>query len=308
VLRVPFRRTSGWSWSLTGVRKSLLARAILLGIGALLLSSCASSTQASGENAGRLDHAPSGPGESAGLVLPLDAYVFDLDVLTLIHDAHHKLVDKCMSGLGFQYKGAWGGGMRSGFNRYGIVDARQAERHGYQDPRGPLGGMELLGEAPEGYFAALLGEDAPSGHGASGSGCDGAAVRSLSVPGMERLDLEIPNRLIRQALELSQSDPRWHTADKAWANCMRGRGFAFQTPEAAIGSSWPQPVGTEERAAAVADVQCKTETHLVEARFAVESEHQEALLEAQSAVLAEIKMINEQRINRALEVLRTVGQ
>jgi hypothetical protein len=87
---------------------------------------------------------------------------------------------------------------------------------------------------------------------------------------------------------------------------MRGRGFAYATPEAAANDNWPQPPAKptpREIATAVADVECKQEVKLPSVWLAVESAYQNMLIERNAATLQQVKIALTRSIARAHEVL-----
>jgi len=107
-----------------------------------------------------------------------------------------------------------------------------------------------------------------------------------SVPGYPVQQLQ------QQADVRTRKDSRVLAVGAQWSACMRKAGFFYTNPwDANNDPRWThtnQPTD-REIATARADVACRTETGLVDTWYAVLTAHQNQLIEANSALLADLK-------------------
>ncbi|MDX3066629.1 hypothetical protein PV518_31375 [Streptomyces sp. ND04-05B] len=90
----------------------------------------------------------------------------------------------------------------------------------------------------------------------------------------------------------SQSDARVENVTKHWSICMQKAGFHYPSPRAAVNDTrWAK--GDEpkrlEVAVAVADMECKKETHYLDTVVQVQSNHERKIIAEQSATLSSLQ-------------------
>jgi hypothetical protein len=115
-------------------------------------------------------------------------------------------------------------------------------------------------------------------------GCQGEADRTLSG-GLASPDWSVANN---DSYAAASGDERVEAAEEAWSDCMRGRGYEYDSLREAADRAWPEPAGPEEIATALAEVDCKVETNLVGIRVGVETEFQQRFI---SDHLAELQVL-----------------
>jgi hypothetical protein len=241
------------------------------------------------------------------VAMPLDNYeqvaVQQQDALAAASDL---LTQQCMQAAGFSYTTAAepGGGVATvqslESSGYGLTSLAQAQYLGYKQPaHGSGAGPEglvlpgFVGQANKhgtAWTSALLGfipgarVNAPRRQG-----CLQAAYLELygTLSGNPNPD-PVPAIAI-QSVQWTQSDPRVLAVQRAWSACMARRGLTYKTPGQPEDRGWPSAPTPAEIATAVADVQCKTRTNLVNTWLTVEAAYQQALTSQNSASLAQLQ-------------------
>ncbi|MFI0367613.1 hypothetical protein ACH35V_07015 [Actinomadura sp. 1N219] len=149
----------------------------------------------------------------------------------------------------------------------------------------------------------LLGRPLPQG------GCRGEAARTIwQVPGAES---NLVAKLSHDSLEKALSDQRVIRVRKSWSECIKAKGFAsppldMRVPDKRWNLNNPK-ISREEIRAAKVDVQCKYQVNLLGVTFAVESEYQNAEIEANSEALIELKRNRDKQLQRIRELLKKHG-
>ncbi len=116
-------------------------------------------------------------------------------------------------------------------------------------------------------------------------------------------DLSVLGRLAVEAEEHTREDRRVTAAVAAWRDCMKRRGFRYDAPWDAATRPWPRPAGDEERATAVADVECKRTTHLAETYLVVLRAYEVTLVARDESTLAAARDAQAEAYRRARAVL-----
>ncbi|WP_156756151.1 hypothetical protein [Actinokineospora pegani] len=244
---------------------------------------------------------PPAPVSAADVELPLAPYVQlaagNEGVLT---KASALLVTKCMRDKGFSHTPGGGGGQAGSsapLPDYGLNDSDQARKSGYSRP-GVVSGDELaragampdfdqqVREHGEAWMKALYGFTSV-GTPSDGTGCfDTAFVR---VPEYDKLDKELPGKLLHQSDQLTRADSRVVGVTGDWSACMAESGFRYRSPAEPARQQWPKPVGSQEITTAVTDVACKQRTNLPGTWLAVQAGYQQTLLDRNAPALEELK-------------------
>jgi hypothetical protein len=241
------------------------------------------------------------------VALPLDSYeqvaVQQQDALAAASDL---LTQQCMLAAGFTYTVAAepGGGLATvqsiETNGYGLTSLAQAQALGYKPPKAGHGtgpaGLVLPGFVGEqgkhgtAWTSALLGfVPGARARAPQREGCLQAAYLELygTLSGNPNPD-PVPAITI-QSSQWTQSDPRVLAVQRSWSACMARHGLTFKTPTQAEDHGWPSAPTPTEITTAVADVQCKTQTNLVNTWLTVEAAYQQALIGQNASSLAQLQ-------------------
>ncbi|MFD5192260.1 hypothetical protein ACFWMU_29720 [Streptomyces sp. NPDC058357] len=266
------------------------------------------------------------PATTVGLRLPLNAYLPTPRGQATGEYLVYRVEQHCMRGYGFRYLprlsskyidttvATW---REYESRRYGISERTIAARRGYHltdqpsTTRAPQTATTLSvperevlsGRAPDGrkLTTPVRLKAVPDG------GCTGLAGRAVygDRAAEAQRGYDLVARLRGEAFERSRSDPRVAAVNGKWSSCMRGKGFTYRDPDAAIEdprwnllSAGPSRA---EVAAATADIACKLRTNLLGVNFAVEAEYENAAIAAHPQDLAEV------RTHKAAEADRLPG-
>ncbi|MGW1407922.1 hypothetical protein [Streptomyces sp. NPDC002403] len=254
------------------------------------------------------------PATTAGLRLPLNAYLPTPEDQATGEYLVYRVQQHCMRGFGFRYLphlssdyigttvATW---REYESRRYGISERTIAAERGYHLAEEPDGAR-----APQVATALSLPErEVLSGRTADGrasstslrgktvprDGCAGQAERAVHADGAEAAQRgnDLVARLRHEAFERSRSDPRVGAVNRTWSSCMRGKGFAYRDPGAALEDPrWDlrsaRP-GRAEIAVATADISCKRRVNLLGVNFAVEAEYENAAIGDHARELEEVR-------------------
>lgn len=198
--------------------------------------------------------------------------------------------------------------------RYGIVNAAEVERYGYQlVPSGEAGSDKSDGwnpdrrelvvmnaTTPEGESVAtdpVTGKDLPEG------GCSAEGFRVVDDGELPPPANALAEDLLAQAWERTKADSRAQKAEKAWAACMAERGYDFAHRWEAGNSVGSQPVTVQLQMAKL-DLACAESSDYVGTWYAVDVAYQDRLIDQHEADLeatrAEHASVME-RVTRTLE-------
>ncbi len=240
--------------------------------------------------------------------MPLESYEetasAQQDVLAAASSA---LLQRCMAQRGFLYRAA--ASSENGLASLqaleqapiGLTSLSQAQSFGFVRPKGQAGGagfapfatiygtafFKMINSEGRAWTAAMFGFVPGSPSSAGQLGCMEATQRELFGNGGPGIDPMI--QLAALAENWARSDPRVLAVDRAWSACMRRHGFGYGSPTAAEQRRWPNPPDKAEIAVAVADVNCKIATNLVNTWLAVEAGYQQAIIAQNATTLADLQ-------------------
>ncbi len=147
------------------------------------------------------------------------------------------------------------------------------EREDAASPNQALEDEVRLGKASDGSRSNLKDSD---GNALPEGGCGKEGVNR--VRGDVRDDYqEVPLRLLDEAMNLAQADPRYIEAEKDWAACMRKAGYKFEHTHDAGNSVAGKDFETQ-RAMALLNVDCAQEVNFPGRAMAVDVEYQYKLI------------------------------
>lgn len=241
-------------------------------------------------------------GLAKGLVLPLEEYMMHYPDEVTLDNVSHRMTAECMARYGFHYVPAPAGNnpppsvdAANMVRRYGIMDSAQAGRYGYhlahdtgQQPvplkvtaaeYTVLTGRAAAGRAESAAKLNYRGKDVPQG------GCLGEAARKSG----ENVDQTLVERLNKDSLDRSQTEPRVRAAIGAWSACMKKNGYTIADPLVAgdrIGGDSPSGSEIDQ---AVADVSCKATTGLVQVWYQADAALQRKEIEQNRLALSKVK-------------------
>ncbi|MFD7497572.1 hypothetical protein ACFV8T_35400 [Streptomyces sp. NPDC059832] len=300
--RAAFRRRTAWL--------AVLSAAALAA--PFLVSGCGGGPP--GTPADRPPVATPAPTTTVGLRLPLNTYLPTPGEQATGEYLVYRVQQHCMRGYGFRYLphlssdyigttvATW---REYESRRYGISELTIAARRGYHladapaETRAPQAATTLSiperevlsGRAPDGrrMTTPVRNKDVPDG------GCAGLAERTVHGDRTAEVQrgYDLVARLRGEAFDRSRPDPRVAAVNRKWSSCMRGKGFAYRDPDAAIDDPrWdllsPGP-SRAEVAVATADISCKLRTNLLGVNFAVEAEYENAAIDAHPRELAKVR-------------------
>lgn len=130
--------------------------------------------------------------------------------------------------------------------------------------------------------------------------CRTAAVRSIGAVefGERRAVIE---RAANEIMAAVDSDPRSIDVTERWSECMKTRGYKFDTPGEAMEASDPDERNGAE--IAVVDYECRRDVKRTEVRHQIRSELQRAWLDEHPEEVAALTAAREELIDRASGVL-----
>ncbi|MDT0489591.1 hypothetical protein RM717_03615 [Streptomyces griseus] len=196
--------------------------------------------------------------------------------------------------------------------RYGLSDAEQARKYGYHLPDDlpepahwePEPGLEsslFTGSGPEVENGTHRGKALPQG------GCRGEAQRKFPTPRTPEAQ-----ELALTVFEQSRKDARVVAAVDKWSLCMKGKGFDRNHPIEDLGAFGIQvsspTASDEEIAQAVADVECKKSTRLIDIWSTQESGLQEKAIKASASALTNEKNLKDSTIAKARQAYEKAAQ
>lgn len=248
------------------------------------------------------------------VTLPLDAYRPTVEQTVTIETARDLLTRDCMRHLGFEWVPQRRTSVPEPGRRYGISNPDEVAQFGYRLPPHRAGAAKpptAVSPSAEEYTAAT-GRGPSTVHGTQvpAGGCIGEATRELgydvtvlSSGAMQVADL--PQALDNQAYSEFQADPRLAEVHRAWSDCMNSAGYHYATPWAAQNDpafSGPAPSPTEITTAR-ADLTCRNTVNLAGISLAIESAHQNKLIERNAEALRIDKDHLVERIRKATDLV-----
>lgn len=198
--------------------------------------------------------------------------------------------------------------------RYGVVNADEVERHGYQIlGSGGEDDSKASGWDPDERELVVMNGITPGGETVTTDPATGKELPEggCSAEGFRRIDEgELPppvntlaEDLLAQAWERTKADSRAVAAEGHWADCMREQGYDFDHRWEAGNSVGNEPLQAQLQVARL-DLRCAVEANYVGTWYAVDSAYQERLVDEHEAdleaTLAEHRSVME-RVTRTLE-------
>lgn len=264
--------------------------------------------------------APAGDDPRYTARLPIAAYSFTDAQTASVDAAVDVLTDRCMRRYGMRYQAPAEPpppARQSADRRYGLSSAFDAAHYGYhltpdeESPSTPApaarGGtaqyLVLFGR-PDGTHPDATGPVTYQGRAVPLGGCRGEARATLDRdddPAAARAAAAIAD----DSYGASGKDPAVRKATQAWSACMRGKGYAYPTPLAALGdkSFIGRPVSPREVATAEADMACKRTTGLLGTWFAAETRVQDAMIARQRAELGALRSAHAAKLAAAARIV-----
>ena len=238
---------------------------------------------------------------------PLDRYLLSVDQVKTLIRAEGVATAQCMKGYGLR---SLSPDLDEVDREAGYIMTRN-RLYGYFDTQdGAYPGYETLGQQDLNGFETLSADQTTALSGRDASGKPAVALNGKLLPpgGCDQIGLDaiggIPPRLDEKTLpdggpQVPVSDPRLVSVYALWSSCMRGKGYSYTTPVAALGDpQWnPGPNADPktyqpsvlEKATVAADVECKRTTNLVGTAVAVQSAYDEQYIASHSAALADYR-------------------
>ena len=198
--------------------------------------------------------------------------------------------------------------------RYGIVNADEVERYGYQPvPRAGRGGDAEEGWDPDQRELLVMnavtaeGEsvvtDPVTGKRLPEGGCSAEGFRRITEGELSPATNTLAEDLLGQAWERTKADSRAIAAETRWADCMRERGYDFDHRWEAGNSVGEQPLAVQLEMAKL-DLRCALDTNYLGVWYAVDAAYQHDLIDRHEsdleATLAEHRSVMA-RVTRTLE-------
>ncbi|MFF4158326.1 hypothetical protein [Streptomyces sp. NPDC001678] len=291
----------------------------LTGAICLFLTGCGSSHQST-PKAVEETHAPELL-PSVDLHLPIETYLFSDEDSEKMARAGAALRKKCLRRFGLDYEinppGPPTGPRTLMERRYGVTDKTEAAANGYhlgdRDPRTHPAHQPKLSAEQQQVLTGRSQENAGEGDSTlrvngvtvPPGGCYDEAKKELVGSG-KLGSSDVAQQANFQTFTASRSVPQVKQAFEAWSSCMKGKGYSYPDPLAAIsdgrfqGNSPTQP----ERQVATADVACKQQVNLIGIWFTVETSLQKELIARQRADFAAALTAKNEQLTKAASVLR----
>ncbi|WP_431678373.1 hypothetical protein [Kitasatospora sp. KL5] len=250
--------------------------------------------------------------------LPIERFTLTADESYAVERAKVLLTNECLRGFGLDYRIPESPPpVAESSRRYGIADHEAARARGYHLP--PSTGRTAAAPAKptETQEAILLGvtrtgepqSTSPDGRTIPPGGCYGDAETRLDGGARPESDIAAASAIDTDSFKQSLEDAAVVGAFGAWSACMERHGYRYQNPLASVGdpafdTAEPTP---REKAVALADMDCKTETGLLKTWGAAESKLQTRMIEEKSAVLTRLTAFQQRKIGIAREAVARLG-
>ncbi|MEU6016300.1 hypothetical protein ABZ826_20240 [Streptomyces sp. NPDC047515] len=233
------------------------------------------------------------------------------------------LVNQCMHSLGYtenpQPLGAFTGERWLEHTEFNATPLSQAQQYGYQAPPKKGGGdgaegaygknsTETQGLLLSGKVKTFNKKKVPKG------GCEGEALRIITRGATTPNEVKLPggstagsgeggfsegfaemvvSAMRGEAMKRARNDSRFQKVTDSWADCMKDRGYTYDSPSAAVNDShWADNSGSPTRieiSTATADAQCKKKLNYLGVGIAVESAYEKKSIDENTELLADLK-------------------
>lgn len=237
------------------------------------------------------------PEDPATWVLPIQTYMPTSQQARTVTSSRDELMDSCMSEAGFP---EWEpsptlptlGGDNDMDARYGINDLEPAQKFGYHpDPEGQKAyddaiNADIAGNATIDQKALLT------------------CVKQINQTVPRVNTPELIDRIGGDSWKEAQETPEVKAKFANWSACMEARGYTYAKPmDANDDSKWTVSesgeVSAEEKAVAVADVECRDKYAVEKAWFDAEAQIQQQAIAQHAADLDKLKSAMQAAVDRA---------
>ncbi|MFD8632519.1 hypothetical protein [Streptomyces sp. NPDC059533] len=261
------------------------------------------------------------------ITLPTDAYMVTTAQIRQVTQAQDAVTAECMRGFGLTARPTVTLGLDDAPKQrltrsmlYGYFDVEKAKTLGYDRGAGAVdqgaagngtGGapptaaeeIAMSGNDPTTHqpVPTLDGKPVPPG------GCGQKGRDTLKADDLVISDSALPDG----GPKIPAGDPRIVEAYAKWSECMKGRGFDYKDPIAAVtdqkwgsaqGGNAGGPAGPEEIATATADVECKIANNTVGIVVAVQTAYGKKYVEANSTKLAAYRQQIDDLVRKAAQI------
>jgi hypothetical protein len=288
-------------------------------------ASQSTSTPTSGASAAGTSTQASIP-EEPSLEAPIQAFVIQAADFYTLQTAEDALSAQCMTRFGFQpqveernREGMIANQRESEGRLYGITDEGVARVSGYMPSERMMAQPEDKAPPSDSYLFVLLGQDPNNLSPNPDSSKSPGKVGGIEIPpggclGEARVkiwgtaDSQVPDQFARQlkndAYFAAVDDPAVKKAISDWSRCMAKSGYSYGSP---LDTEFDRELGSTpsetEISTAVADVQCKKKTDLVNRWNARNVAHQISLIEKNQLALNELRKNIDLAIAKATDVV-----
>ncbi|GAA1182592.1 hypothetical protein F4556_001526 [Kitasatospora gansuensis] len=249
--------------------------------------------------------------------MPIERFALTAEESRAVDRAKVLLANECLGGFGLDYRIPEHPPLAAeSSRRYGISDREVARDHGYHLPP-PAGGTDVPKRPTEAQEAILFGatragdpqSTSPDGRPIPPGGCYGAAEARLDGGPRPESDIAAASVIDTESFKRSLEDTTLGQVFRAWSTCMERHGYRYQNPLASVGDrafDTPEPT-QQEKAVALTDMDCKTETDLLKTWGAVEAEIQTRMIEEKSAALNRLSSFQKRKVGLTHEVIERLG-
>jgi hypothetical protein len=300
--------------SLTGASHVL----VLVAAALTATASCSASADRTGGESGArgVDVRPSAA-PADRIFLPIEKFALTADDSRAVDRAKALLANECLRGFGLDYRIPEHPPLvAESSRRYGITDRAVARDHGYHIPP-PAGGTGVTKQPTEAQGAILFGttragepqSTSPDGRPIPPGGCYGDAEARLDGGPRPEPDIAAAAGIDKESFKQSREDAKVVAAFRAWSTCMERHDYRYQDPMGSVGDrafDTAEPT-QREKDVALADMDCKTETGLLETWSVVEAEIQTRMIEENSSALNRLSTFQKRKIGLAREVIERLG-
>lgn len=237
---------------------------------------------------------------------PLNGYILTQRQSQLAFAAEQRLRVRCAARFGLRWEPPpvnldVPDTFRYGADAYVRYDEDAARRYGYHAAPADGTGADLAGDPAQEVPTAKLspqlravltgqGSRTVAGQEVPEGGCVEEARRELREGTDPRWNENYPNALAIDLQGKIDEDPRAVAVLARWSGCMKASGFAYKRPK----DAWADPrwkaadtASAEEKAVAVAEVECGRKAEVAETLAAVERAYQTRVVDEKSQELAE---------------------
>jgi hypothetical protein len=292
--------------------RATLVPVLAIPLALVALAACSSLSTDTGKEPA-LGPVPTVTDEAGIPTLPLDVYQVHNQQQQTTLEATRVVARACMARYGFD----WHGNDPTPQpdldaltrRRYGLINAGDAARYGYQPP--PAGAGNSAGKnsafnpSPD-ELAVWRGTVASGtqigGQAVSAGGCQGE-VNGRMEAGAPQGDPNLAQNLSGQSFTKSKTDSRLVAAQAQWSSCMKQAGYDYHNSWEPNGVNWSTRSTAEQVATATADVACRIKTNLVGIWVAVDSAYQHQLVEKNAQQLNLVRQQLDAESRNAAKVL-----